>query len=214
MADVVILGAGGMGREAHAWLLDQAADGTAIHVLGYLDDDRSRVGTAVAGLPVLGGVEWLDAHAASVVVAIGDTRARRDATAEVRRRGRPTMTVVHPTAVVGPRVAIGAGCIIAPGSIITVDVELGAGVIVNFGAVIGHDTSIGDFVNVAPGAAVAGRARLDEGADLGIGASVVQGRRIGAWAVVGGGAVVTRSILPGVTAVGVPARPLPVRQPA
>jgi hypothetical protein len=57
VADVVILGAGGMGRGAAAW-----ADDAGFTVLGFLSADASTVDTQVAGLPVLGGDDWLIQH--------------------------------------------------------------------------------------------------------------------------------------------------------
>jgi len=73
---------------------------------------------------------------------------------------------------------------------------------------VDHDCRIGDFVHLAPGVRLAGEVTVGEGALIGIGASVLPGVCIGAWDVVGAGAVVTEDVAPGVTVVGVPARPL------
>ena len=53
-----------------------------------------------------------------------------------------------------------------------------------------------------------GEVVIEEGALVGIGAIVVPRTTIGAWATVGAGAVVIKPVPPGVTVVGVPARPL------
>jgi acetyltransferase-like isoleucine patch superfamily enzyme len=72
---------------------------------------------------------------------------------------------------------------------------------------------IGDFVTLAPGAKINGNVVVQDHAYIGTGAMIRQGRPgeplvIGEGAIVGMGAVVTRSVPPGVTVVGNPARPL------
>lgn len=207
MARIVVLGAGGMGREAAAWLLDTVDED---QLLGLLDDDPALQGATVAGLPILGGQAWLEsADGVEAVVAIGDPALRRRAADRVLASGATLRTVVHPTAHLGPGVSIGPGCIVCPGVVISRDVRLGRAVIVNYGAAIGHDSVVGDHAFVGPGAHVAGNVTIGDEAEIGIGASVVQGRNIGVRARVGAGAAVVRDVGDGVVAVGVPARPRP-----
>jgi acetyltransferase-like isoleucine patch superfamily enzyme len=58
---------------------------------------------------------------------------------------------------------------------------------------------------------LAGNVTLGDEVTCGIGAVIIQGRTVGARTTIGAGAVVIRDIGPGVTAVGVPATPLPDR---
>ncbi len=205
---IVIFGTGGMGRESAAWLAD-AGRGSALR--GFLDDDPATHGTEVAGLPVLGGAQWLDREDRAdveVVVALGSPAARDRLTGHLDARGVRLATLVHPTATIGPRCAIGPGSIICPGVVLTCDVTLGSSVIVNYGAMVGHDGLLGAAVFVAPGVHLAGNVTVRAQADIGIGASVIQGVTVGERAVVGAGAVVIRDVAPGATVVGVPARPI------
>jgi len=200
----VIYGAGGMGREALAWLRD--VDGRA-DVAGFLDDDPELSGSRVADLAVLGDSEWLE-PGVDVVVAVGAPRARRAVVERVLRLGASLRTVVHPSAYVGARTTIGAGSIVCPNVTLTVDITIGDAVIVNYGARIGHDGQVGDYAFVGPGVHLAGAVCVGEGAEVGIGASVIQGIQVGRWSRVGAGAVVVRDVPDDVTAVGVPARPI------
>lgn len=208
MAGIVIVGTGGMGREAAAWIADAGRGGA---VLGFLDDEPATHGTEVAGLRVLGGREWLqrDEHAdIEVVVALGGPAARAGYLGYLDAVDRRVATVVHPSATIGPRCEIGEGAVICPGVVLTCDVTLGRAVIVNYGAMMGHDGVLGDAVFVAPGAHLAGNVTVRRQADVGIGASVIQGVTIAERAVVGAGAVVIRDVAPDSTVVGVPARPI------
>lgn len=205
---MVILGSGGMGREAAAWVAD-AGHGP---LLGFLDDEPSLHGETVADHGVLGGLEWVDAHpGVEVVIGVGSPQGRATVLQALDERGiRPT-TVIHPSAQLGPRVQIGTGSIICPGVVLTCDIALGRAVVVNYGALLGHDCRVGDAAFIAPGAHVAGKVSVGERADIGIGASIIQGVTIGSGAVVGAGAVVIRDVMPHTTVVGVPARPLESR---
>ena len=92
---LLIIGTGGFGRETAQAALD---GGYAGPVLGFLDDDPARMGTTVAGLPVLGPPTAVaDMPGAHVVVATGrpDNYTSRPAIvarlglALVRHVGRP-----------------------------------------------------------------------------------------------------------------------------
>jgi sugar O-acyltransferase (sialic acid O-acetyltransferase NeuD family) len=204
----VVLGTGGMGREAAAWL----AEAEDVTFLGFLDDDPARHGGTVADERVLGGLDWLEEHPdIEVVLGVGSPRGRAALLRSLDERSIRPATVIHPSARIGPRVQIGAGCIVCPGVVLTCDISLGRAVIVNYGAVLGHDGRVGDAAFIAPGAHLAGNVSIGERADIGIGASVIQGITIGPDAVVGAGAAVIRNVEPGATVVGVPARPLKSR---
>ena len=203
---IVIVGAGGMGREAAAWVADALPGG---RVLGFLDEDAALHGRDVGDLPVLGGYGWLeDRPDIEVVAALGKPAHRARLIAHLDGLGTRMATVIHPTATIGPRVEIEDGVIVCPGVVLTCDIHVGRATIVNYGAMLGHDGVLGDAVFVAPGAHLAGDVRVADEADVGIGASVIQGVRIGARAVIGAGAVVIRDVAPDTTVVGVPAAPL------
>lgn len=203
---VVVVGAGGMGREAAAWLLDEDP---SPELLGFVDDEGP-AGREVAGHVVLGARDWVRSNPdVAVVVAVGNSMARRDLSEFVASAGARLRRVVHPTAYVGPGSELGPGCIVCPGAVVSRDVRIDRGVIVNFGAAVGHDGHLGDHATVGPGARIAGNVEVGACAEVGIGAVVLQGRRVGAAAQVGAGAVVTRDVPDAVLVVGVPARRRP-----
>lgn len=202
----VIVGTGGMGREAAAWVADADPDR---ELVGFLDDDAAQHGDTVADLPVLGGPDWLADHPdVDVVVAIGAPVTRAAMLERLDAMGRRLTTVVHPSAYVGPRVRLDDGAIVCPGVVLTCDIHVGRAAILNYGAQVGHDGVIGRCAFIAPGANLGGNVTVGALADVGIGASVIQGRTIGERAVVGAGAVVIRDVPDDTTVVGVPAAPL------
>lgn len=212
MTEIVLVGTGGQARELHA-VIEDLGDSTT--PLGFLDDSLDSVGTEVHGLPVLGGIDWLETHPeTAVVVGVGATSSRRRVVERILSFGpRRFPTLVHPSASVGPRVELGEGVFVCAGAVLTTDITVGDHVLLNFGCTIGHDAFLEDFVTVAPGAHISGNVRVGEGSDIGTGATIIQGVSIGAWSVVGAGAVVVRDLAPNVTAVGVPAKPIREREP-
>jgi sugar O-acyltransferase (sialic acid O-acetyltransferase NeuD family) len=203
---IVVVGTGGMGREAAAWVTETAGRES---LLGFLDEDESRHGTEVSGLSVLGGLEWLADHPdVEVVPALGAPEQRAALLSRLDQAGATLATLVHPTSTVGPRVVLAPGAIVCPGVILTCDIEVRRGAILNYGAMVGHDGVIGEAAFLAPGVLLAGTVTIGARAEVGIGAAVIQGVTVGNGAVVGAGAVVIRDVDPGATVVGVPARPI------
>lgn len=211
---VIVLGAGGHGREVASYISAIAARVGGVELAGFVDD-LTPVGP-VGSVSILGGFAELAAFLADrrgdmfqYITAVGDNAVRRQLVARVEGLGAPNMavwTLRHPRAVIGNDVCVGEGTCLAPGSIVTTRVRLGRHCIVNTNASVSHDSVVEDWVNINPGAVVCGNTRLGEGSYIGAGATVIDGVTIGEWSIVGAGAVVTADVPAGVTAVGVPAR--------
>jgi sugar O-acyltransferase (sialic acid O-acetyltransferase NeuD family) len=210
---VVVIGAGGHAAEVCSYVADLRAAGTAVRLLGCIDDHKP-VGRD-GPVDVLGGFRVLEelmraqADPLHCITAVGDNETRRRLVARVDAVGAARLqwwTLRHPASVVGRDAEIGAGTLLAPGSIVTARVRIGVHCILNVKASVSHDSIVGDYVNVNPGAIVAGNVRLGDAAYIGAGAIVIEKITVGAGAIVGAGAAVVRDLPPRVTAVGVPAR--------
>lgn len=207
MEPIVVWGTRGMARDTLGWM---AHASIADQVVGLISSERDEVGTEIAGLPVLGDPGYLAAHPETgVVLALGASGKRVAALRMLQRAHLRVVSVIHPSAVVGPRCTIGEGAIVAPGVVVGADAALGAGVILNYNAVVGHDCMLDDGVFVGPNAAIAGTVRIGTGTHVGLGAAVVEKVTIGAYTMVGAGAVVVGDVADSTTVVGVPARPVP-----
>jgi acetyltransferase-like isoleucine patch superfamily enzyme len=103
--------------------------------------------------------------------------------------------------------------VICAGTILTTNITLGDHVQINLDCTIGHDVELEEYATLAPGVHVSGCVRIGSGAYVGTGAVIINGDQeqpltIGTGAVIGAGACVTRSVEPGTTVVGVPAKPM------
>ena len=204
---LLLVGAGGLGREAAA-----AVRATGVDVrLGFLDDAIT-AGTEIDGVAVLGPAT-ADAAAgnptAQIVVCTASSRDRERRRRLVERLGLPAARyarIVHPAAILDESVP-GPGSIVLAGVVATTAVTIGAHVVLMPSVVLPHDTVVGDYAVLASGVALGGGVRVGEGAYLGAGSTVREGCSVGAGAVVGMGAVVLHDVPDGEVWVGNPARP-------
>ncbi len=216
MKAVAIIGSGGFGREVLDVLEACNREVRRFDVLGFVVDPEYAVpGTRVNDKPVLGGMDWLEAHSERVeaVCAVGDSAQRRSLVERVLRSGVRFCTVVHPDAALTRWVEVGAGSVITAGCILTNGIRIGRHVHVNLACTVGHDAVIEDFATISPGVHLSGGVACGRGCFLGTGAVVLEGRRIGAWSTVGAGCSVIQDVPKNATVVGVPGKVVKVREP-
>ena len=200
-APLLILGGGGHGR-----VVAEIARDLGCPAVAFLDDDPQ--------VPeLLGPLKRCDdrdlrQRYSQALVAIGQAQLRLEWLDRLQHLGFACPVLVHPRAWVSPTAQLGSGAVVMPQAAVMAGARLGRGCIVNTAASIDHDCVLADGVHVCPGAHLAGDVTVGEGSWIGIGASVIQGRRIAARVTVGAGAAVVHDLAEGVTAVGLPARPL------
>ena len=206
---LVIYGAGGFAREV-AWL----AQSLDFHVVCFIDDNESRWNSILNNIPVHGLDEARQRFPdANIIGGIGDPRVREIVMKKASDAGFRNASLIHPNVEPSDTVEIGEGAVICAGNILTVNITLGRHVQINLDCTIGHDVIMEDFSTLAPGVHISGWVHLGKGTYVGTGAVIVNGTQdnplvVGDGTVVGAGACVTKSLPAGVTAVGVPARPL------
>jgi len=208
--NLIIIGAGGFGREL-AWLVERINTlSPTWNILGFLDDTYAKQGTEVGGYPVLGRCQGYVYNKDSwFVCAIGTANRRREVVERVSAsHGVQFATLVDQSVMRSDRIAIGEGTIICAGAILTVDITIGKHVIINLDCTVGHDALIGDFVTLYPSVNISGNTVINDEVEFGTGSQIIQGKEVGSGSIIGAGAVVVRDIPQGCTAVGLPARPI------
>lgn len=208
MIDLVIVGAGGFGREIVTVVdCDRATmAGRGINLLGFVDDgspDLARLERI--GLPLLGGVDTVQ-PGWSYVIGVGDSAVRRSLDDRLGERAKSCRPLVHALTSIGRDVDLDEGTVVCAGVSITTNVRIGRHVHLNLAATVGHDCVLGDFVTVSPAVNISGNVTVGDGAYFGTNCSVLPGVTIGPGAVIGAGAMVRQDVPAGVTVVGVPAR--------
>lgn len=207
MRKLVIFGAGGFGQEA-IWVAEsmneELPEPLRWEVLGYLDDDSTKVGQRFYGHPVLAAPP--DDRDLWFHCALGSNTAREAVASRLEARGWRPAALIHPSVVQAKFVEVGEGTYVGAGSILSPNARVGRHVIVNQRVSVGHDSLMEDFSQACPGSQINGFCQVLRGALIGSGASIRQGRSVGPRAVVGANSLAVMDVEPGTTVLGVPAR--------
>lgn len=209
MKSVVIVGAGGFGREVLEIFKAQNKITKTWDILGFIDEDKQLHGKKMNGYPVLGGLDWLKEHNndnLGCVCAIGTCETRKQVVEKLQEIGANFHNAIHPSVIMSDFVELGKDVIICAGSILTVNIKIGDHVHINLSSTIGHDAIIGSYCTINPIVAINGNNHLGEGVYVGTGATFIQGISVGSWSTIGAGAVAIEHIPEKVVAVGVPAK--------
>jgi sugar O-acyltransferase (sialic acid O-acetyltransferase NeuD family) len=206
MKDIVIFGAGGLGKEILELILQINAQCPTWKVSGFYDDTKD-VGTLINGVKVLGGLnDLLCSDFENVAIGVGDLESRAALMQKISLvKSLPTL--IHPSVnLPHENVKIGSGTIVTSHVFISVNVSIGDGVLINVGCSIGHDVEIGNFCTINPGARISGTVKMGDSVFVGVGAILNNNITITSGVKIGTGSVVLKSIDKKATFFGNPAR--------
>lgn len=214
-----VFGIGGHAREVLPLVrrqINQAnlRDGGSHRMCFVVDDAYMPSERSTNGVQVVSTSEFteLEADEKLFAVAIGAPQDRRKVTERLINKGLRPFSVKASTHVELDCNVIGVGAVFCHFTQITSNINIGNFFHCNWYSSIGHDCVIGDYVTFAPGVRCNGNVVIEDEAYIGAGAVIRDGTTrpitIGKGAVIGMGAVVTKSVDPGVTVIGSPARPL------
>ena len=209
MKHLIIIGAGGYGRETYALALGSLGYGVDFDVRGFLDARADALAGAAGYPPIVGSPEEYVPEPDDVFIsALGDIVSRRRCVAAVASRGGRFVSLVHRSATLGTNVVVGEGTLVAPNAFVSADARIGRHAAVFHGASVGHDAVLGDFSHVYAQCSIGGEVRIGSGAVVYPGAVVTPRRTVGDGAVVGAGSTVILNVKDGETVFGSPARPV------
>lgn len=209
MKHLVIIGAGGFGREMFGVAREAIGYGDTFDIKGYLDANP-RALDGFSGYPaILGDVADYKIEKDDVfITALGSVESRRRCAKAIEEKGGEFVAIVHRSAFIGPNVRVSAGAFVSNNATLAADIEVGRHAIIFQNVSIGHDSVLGDFSHVYAQCALGGGVKLGEGASVYPGAVVAPRRTIGEGAVVGAGSTVIINVERGTTVFGSPAAPV------
>jgi sugar O-acyltransferase (sialic acid O-acetyltransferase NeuD family) len=208
--DLIIIGAGGTGREVAEVIDEINSLERKWNLLGFLDDDPKKHRREYNGYPVLGPVSTATNYATCrFVLVLGNHRDLSLTKRVLDRLGLPGnrfATVIHPTVCVSRYTELGPGTIVMQNCVISPNTRIGSHVLVLPGSHIAHDCDVADHVVIAPNAVLLGGVCIREDCYIGANATILQKIKVGPRACVAMGAAVFSVVGPDVTVVGNPAR--------
>lgn len=206
MLDVVIYGAGGLGREIYDTLVFVNAKKLAFKVVGFIDDTRAQ-GSIVNGVEVLGSSSVLEEMYGKfgIILGIADPEVRKKLHLKYKNYFL-FPNIIHPTAIVSPFAELGEAILIQSNCLVAANSKIGAGVIMNAHSGVGHDAQVGDYCSIMSYCDLAGNTRLGELCFIGAGAKVIPMTSIAAKSYLCAGAVVLKDVVVKSKLLGNPAK--------
>jgi sugar O-acyltransferase (sialic acid O-acetyltransferase NeuD family) len=204
---LLIIGAGGFGREVLGWALAVPAESREWEAAGFLDANPAALDGFPCGHTVLGDpATYVPGPDDVLLPAVADPATKLRICRDLKARGGRFVTLLHPSVIVGPACRIGDGCVLCPRVTLTTNVTIGDFVTCNAYSGFGHDSVIGDGCTISSHADVTGVVRLGEGVFLGSHATVLPRVDVGDYAVIGASSAVVKNVPARATMMGVPAK--------
>ncbi len=149
MYDIVILGAGGMGRETFEVIQDTFGNDPNYRVKGFLSDVLDILDGFEGYPPLLGTIKDYEVQPNDrFILAIGDVAGRRKIAESILERGGEFINLISNLAKVDKTAQIGRGVIVFPFSHIGANTKIGDFCLINLNAIVGHDSILGNFTEV------------------------------------------------------------------
>lgn len=166
MKNIVIIGAGDLGKEI-VWLIEDINKRQPTYlILGFLDDDLKKDTYSFYGYKVLGRTDKLEELNQRTpffaVLAIQDGKTRKKIV-EAHPDFDQWETIVHPTVVIASSTKIGKGCVFFPQVTVSVDTYLGTFGLFYIHSTICNDCWIGNYVSIMANASVSEHAEVESG---------------------------------------------------
>lgn len=203
---LLIVGAGNVGGFLSYNIEEFEGD---YNILGFLDDDKDKIGKTIYGRRVLGPIsDALQYKDKNITVAIGiaNPSIKKTIAERLLSLGFQFPSFIAKNIWSSNHVKVGKGVILYPGTSINYETSIGDFVIMNMNCAIGHNCTIDHYSTLAPGVNLGGFTHIGEAVDVGIGVSTKQGIVIGDGAIIGGQSMIISDVLKNAKIVGVPGR--------
>lgn len=206
MENLIIVGAGGMGRTIYAQCKSDDGRGRDWIVGGFLDDrstilDGYKTHVGIVGSPA----SYVPQADDSFVVALGDPKERERYAAPLLDKSANFINLLTEYTC-GENVALGKGNIFERKVYLSSDIRIDDFVMICALTIVGHDVHIGSYAHIGCFVMIGGWVDIGPGVTIHPHSTILPKVKIGAGATVGAGSVVMRDVPPGVTVLGNPAK--------
>ncbi|MRH41219.1 hypothetical protein GH741_00860 [Aquibacillus halophilus] len=179
MYNVVIVGAGGFGREIYQYTKCIYSE-DKYKIKGFLSTNPSDLDNFDIDANILGNEYTYEIQENDrFIFAIGSIEKRQEIVPILKEKGAKFLTLIHPTAVIFNTAKIGEGVVIGPFATVSDNVVIGDFVMMNFYSSVGHDSKIGKYSILSPYATVNGFSTLEEAVFMGTHSTITAHKNIG-----------------------------------
>lgn len=205
LKDLVICGAGGLGREIADLIKRDYAD--TWNLIGFVDPNPN-LPADIDGIPLL-PENYLESHETAVVIGIASPERKRALWHKLAKSPKLYFpNIISKKASIATKMPLACGIVIQDFCLVSVNVILEDLVFLNTCVTLGHDVHIGQACSIMPQCAVSGFVKVGCETFIGAHSFIMQGKTIGNDVTIAAGTVVCRDVCDGGMAMGNPAKVL------
>lgn len=194
MKDIIIVGAGGFGREVESMLWD-CFSRNEYRLKGFLSRDATDLdGYSVNAVHLGAPEEYAPQTEDRFVLAIGAMAARRRNVEALIAKGALFLNMIHPTATIFSSAVLGRGLVVYPHATVSNCAKLEDYVHLSLYASVGHDGHIGRLSLLSPYVTVNGFGFVADEVFMGSHATIGPGTRVGQQCVVSANTSVLKDV--------------------
>ncbi len=208
MKNLIIIGAGGMGRTVFGIAMESVGYGTEFIIKGFIDDNLKVLDGYHNYPPIISKISDYEPQEDDVFVCSLGGESRRKCIESLLERGAVFINIIHETARVRLNVKLGVGNVICPYVSVGADSILGNYNMIQSYSTIGHDVVIGDFNRIDTHVTCVGGIRIGNEVDIYTAAVLNHKVVVEDEAHVGACSFVIRKVKAGTTVYGNPAKKL------
>ena len=204
--NLLIIGAGGFGREVLQWVKDINKIKPTWNIIGFIDDNLSALEKIECDYKVVGTIkDWKPKENERFVMAIAHPKTKQEIARNLKNKGAIFTSLIHPTASISDMAQIGEGLVMYPHSLITVNTKIGDFVTILSFNEVGHDAVIGNYCTISSYCDITGGVKLGDRVFLGSHATIIPQRKVGNDVYIGAGSVVISNLKSSIHVFGNPA---------
>ena len=208
MKNLIIIGAGGMGRTVYSNALESVGHGETFVVKGFIDDNLEALNGFPNYPPVIDTIRDYQPQENDVFVSSIGGASRRACMEEIIRRGGVFFELIHQTARLLTNVKLGKGNFIGAYTVIGNDVVIGDYNMIQSYTVIGHDAKVGNFNRIDTHVTCVGGVVIEDDVNIHTSAVISHNVVVERGSHVGAMSFVIKKVSAGTTVMGNPAKKL------
>ena len=206
MKELVIIGAGGMGRTFFDWIRESIGYGEEFIIKGFIDDNLHALDGFENYPPMLGMIsEYIPLRNDVFTCSMGGD-AKKICCEKIVAKGGVFINVIHSTARVGTNVKLGTGNVVGAYVALGADSRVGDYNLIQSYSIVGHDAIIGNWNRIDTHVTCVGGIRIEDEATIHTSAVLNHKVVIENGAKVAACSFVIRKVKKGTTVMGNPAK--------
>lgn len=208
MKKMIIVGAGGCGREVLQWIKDINKIENKWDIQGFINDDPFALEGKACDYKIIGTiVDWIPSDDEVFALAIADPKGKEKVVKKLKSKGATFVDIIHPRAKICDFSEHGEGLVMYPDSVLGPNSKVG-NFITLLPSGIPHDGVVEDYTTISGYCGLTRGVHIGKRVFLGAHVSILPGKVIGDDAYVGIGSVVVRNVAAGTKVFGNPAKKL------